>query len=54
MAVFAGMLIATILGVLLIPMLFVAVEKVRGGAAKHAPAPASPGPALAGGHGGDH
>jgi HAE1 family hydrophobic/amphiphilic exporter-1 len=54
MAVFAGMLIATILGVLLIPMLFVAVEKARGGAAKHAPAPASPGPALAGGHGGDH
>jgi HAE1 family hydrophobic/amphiphilic exporter-1 len=54
MAVFAGMLIATILGVLLIPMLFVAVEKVRGGATKHAPAPASPGPALAGGHGGDH
>jgi len=30
------MLIATILGVLLIPMLFVAVEKVVGGA-KHAP-----------------
>ena len=54
MAVFAGMLIATILGVLLIPMLFVAVEKVTGGARKHAPAPASPGPALAGGHGGDH
>ena len=54
MAVFAGMLIATILGVLLIPMLFVAVEKVRGGATKHAPTPASPGPALAAGHGGDH
>jgi HAE1 family hydrophobic/amphiphilic exporter-1 len=54
MAVFAGMLIATILGVLLIPMLFVAVEKVRGGAAKHAPKPVTPGPALAGGHGGDH
>jgi HAE1 family hydrophobic/amphiphilic exporter-1 len=30
MAVFAGMLVATILGVLLIPMLFVAVEKVIG------------------------
>jgi hypothetical protein len=38
----------------LIPMLFVAVEKVRGGAAKHAPKPVTPGPALAGGHGGDH
>jgi HAE1 family hydrophobic/amphiphilic exporter-1 len=54
MAVFAGMLIATILGVLLVPMLFVAVEKLRGGAPKHAPTPASPGPALAAGHGGDH
>ncbi len=32
MAVFSGMLIATILGVLLIPMLYVAVEKVIGGA----------------------
>ena len=32
MAVFAGMLIATILGVCLIPMLFVAVERVIGGA----------------------
>jgi HAE1 family hydrophobic/amphiphilic exporter-1 len=32
MAVFSGMLIATILGVCLIPMLFVAVERVTGGA----------------------
>jgi len=51
-AVFAGMLIATILGVLLIPMLFVMVERVIGGA-KHAPAttPAAPAPAVATGHG---
>jgi HAE1 family hydrophobic/amphiphilic exporter-1 len=33
MVVFSGMLIATILGVLLIPMLYVAVGKVIGGAA---------------------
>ena len=32
MAVFSGMLVATILGVCLIPMLYVAVEKVTGGA----------------------
>ncbi len=42
MAVFSGMLIATILGVCLIPMLFVAVEKIIGGARQHAPAPAAP------------
>ena len=41
MSVFSGMLIATILGVLLIPMLFVAVEKAIGGAKKHAPTPAT-------------
>src|SRR6187549_11031 len=35
--VFSGMLVATILGVLLIPMLFVAVQKVIGGG-PHAPA----------------
>ena len=46
MAVFSGMLIATILGVLLIPMLFVAVEKVIGGE-QPAPAPA-PAPRDAG------
>jgi HAE1 family hydrophobic/amphiphilic exporter-1 len=45
MAVFSGMLIATILGVLLIPMLYVAVEKAIGGAKEHAPRPE---PAAAG------
>ena len=40
MVVFSGMLVATILGVLLIPMLFVAVMKVIGGA-KQAPVPAA-------------
>src|SRR6185295_10292193 len=54
MTVFSGMLVATILGVLLIPMLFVAVQKVVGGA-KHAPAPTkTPAPALAGVHDGSH
>jgi hydrophobe/amphiphile efflux-1 (HAE1) family protein len=38
MTVFSGMLIATILGVLLIPMLYVAVEKVTG-SKQHAPVP---------------
>jgi HAE1 family hydrophobic/amphiphilic exporter-1 len=38
MAVFAGMLVATILGVCLIPMLFVAVERITG-AASHTPQP---------------
>jgi HAE1 family hydrophobic/amphiphilic exporter-1 len=52
MVVFAGMLVATILGVLLIPMLYVAVEKAIGGGAKHAPAPTVPaGGALAAQHG---
>jgi hypothetical protein len=53
MTVFAGMLVATILGVCLIPMLFVLVEKVTGGS-KH-PAPAAPTvtpQSLATGHGG--
>jgi HAE1 family hydrophobic/amphiphilic exporter-1 len=50
MAVFSGMLIATILGVLLIPMLFVAVEKSIGGAKQHAPTPAPAAP-LAASHG---
>jgi HAE1 family hydrophobic/amphiphilic exporter-1 len=51
MVVFSGMLVATILGVCLIPMLYVAVEKVIG--AKHAPATApTPQPAhLATDHG---
>jgi HAE1 family hydrophobic/amphiphilic exporter-1 len=48
MTVFAGMLVATILGVCLIPMLFVFVEKVTGGSKQHVPAPAAtPPPALA-------
>ena len=42
MSVFAGMLIATILGVLLVPMLFVGVERVIGKQKKHAPSPAPP------------
>ena len=50
MAVFAGMLIATILGVCLVPVLFVVVEKMSG--RKHGPAPAGPEPAhtAGGGH----
>jgi HAE1 family hydrophobic/amphiphilic exporter-1 len=50
MTVFSGMLVATILGVLLIPMLFVAVQKVIGGT-QHVPAPASTPPHLATDHG---
>src|SRR5436305_9873764 len=46
-AVFAGMLIATILGVCLIPMLYVAVERVTG-AKTPASVPAPAEPALAG------
>jgi HAE1 family hydrophobic/amphiphilic exporter-1 len=42
MTVFAGMLVATILGVCLIPMLFVMVEKVTGGSKHAAPVPAPP------------
>jgi HAE1 family hydrophobic/amphiphilic exporter-1 len=52
MTVFAGMLVATILGVCLIPMLFVFVEKVTGGSKHHAPAPSAvPPPSLAAQHG---
>jgi HAE1 family hydrophobic/amphiphilic exporter-1 len=55
MTVFSGMLVATILGVLLIPMLYVAVEKAIGGASKHEPKPAeTPVPALAGAAHGSH
>jgi HAE1 family hydrophobic/amphiphilic exporter-1 len=53
MTVFSGMLVATILGVLLIPMLYVAVEKAVGGK----PAPKlseTPSPALAGASHGSH
>ena len=52
MTVFSGMLVATILGVCLIPMLFVLVEKVTGGAKQHAAtAPAVPPQSLATEHG---
>jgi HAE1 family hydrophobic/amphiphilic exporter-1 len=55
MTVFAGMLVATILGVCLIPMLYVAVEKVTGGSKQPVPtsAPTPPGP-LATEHGPGH
>jgi HAE1 family hydrophobic/amphiphilic exporter-1 len=49
-SVFAGMLIATFLGVLLIPMLFVLVERIQGSAKHHVPAPVAP-PTLATQHG---
>jgi hydrophobe/amphiphile efflux-1 (HAE1) family protein len=52
MAVFSGMLIATILGVLLIPMLFVAVERVVGRAVKHVPVAPPPTLTPETGHGG--
>ena len=52
MAVFAGMLIATILGVCLIPVLFVVVEKLTGGD-KHGKPPGDA-PAPAAGHTGGH
>jgi hypothetical protein len=45
------MLIATILGVCLIPMLFVVVEKVTGGAKHHAPADVPPPHTLTPQHG---
>ena len=55
MAVFSGMLVATILGVCLIPMLYVMVEKVTGAKAP-TPAPVVSPPKLAAehGHGGGH
>jgi HAE1 family hydrophobic/amphiphilic exporter-1 len=50
MAVFAGMLVATLLAVVLVPVLFVTVERLFGGKAKDAPpTPAKAAPA-AGGH----
>jgi HAE1 family hydrophobic/amphiphilic exporter-1 len=39
MTVFSGMLVATILGVCLVPMLYVVIERLFGGTAQHAPAP---------------
>src|SRR6185295_5055419 len=51
--VFSGMLVATILGVLLIPMLFVMVERVIGGARAHTPTlTPTPTPTAAAGHAG--
>src|SRR5439155_20971506 len=50
-AVFSGMLIATLLGVCLIPMLYVAVEKIVGGKKQHEPAVGAAPPALAAQHG---
>jgi HAE1 family hydrophobic/amphiphilic exporter-1 len=55
MTVFAGMLVATILGVCLIPMLFVMVEKLTGGSKHGAPAASTVPPqslATEHGHGG--
>jgi HAE1 family hydrophobic/amphiphilic exporter-1 len=54
MTVFAGMLVATILGVCLIPMLFVAVEKITGGSKHPAPTPSPSTPPVLAGHGGGH
>jgi HAE1 family hydrophobic/amphiphilic exporter-1 len=52
MAVFAGMLVATILGVCLIPMLYVATERVIGGAKEKGASPAlTPPPTLVPEHG---
>jgi HAE1 family hydrophobic/amphiphilic exporter-1 len=48
MAVFSGMLIATLLAVCLIPVLFVAITKLTGGDKR--PKPPSEEPATAGGH----
>ena len=50
MAVFSGMLIATILGVLLVPVLFVMVEKLSNRKKGSAPPPAAPAAAPSGGH----
>jgi predicted RND superfamily exporter protein len=46
MTVFSGMLIATIIGVCLIPVLFVAVEKVLAWRSGAAPEQVPPGPAV--------
>jgi hypothetical protein len=47
MAVFSGMLIATILGVFLIPVLFVTVEKIIGSRRALADSVAPPHPTVA-------
>ena len=54
MAVFAGMLVATILGVVLVPALFVLVMKLFGGKPKEGAAPASAEPPQAQAAGGGH
>jgi HAE1 family hydrophobic/amphiphilic exporter-1 len=54
MTVFSGMLIATILGVFLIPVLFVAVEKVIGSKHPAKAGPPQPAAATGHGHGGGH
>jgi HAE1 family hydrophobic/amphiphilic exporter-1 len=51
MTVFSGMLVATILGVLLIPMLYVLVERIIGGASRAAAPTLAPGGPLAQEHG---
>src|SRR5213076_3226124 len=50
MTVFSGMLVATLLGVCLIPMLYVAIERAIGAGGVHAPV-LPPGPAPAAAHG---
>jgi HAE1 family hydrophobic/amphiphilic exporter-1 len=50
MTVFAGMLIATLLGVCLIPVLFVAISKLSGSKPGTAPPDSPPAPAHGGGH----
>jgi len=50
MAVFSGMLVATILGVLLIPALYVFIEKISGGGKKPPAAPAAGATPAKGGH----
>ena len=50
MAVFAGMLIATILGVCLVPVLFVVVEKLSGRKHGQPAAGPEPAPTAGGGH----
>jgi HAE1 family hydrophobic/amphiphilic exporter-1 len=55
MAVFSGMLVATIIGVCLIPVLFVLVERIVGKTSSHAPIRTIAPPTLATEHGGsDH
>ena len=50
MAVFAGMLVATLLAVVLVPVLFVTVERLFGGKPTGAPPPPEKAVPAAGGH----